>query len=79
MDKKIQNLASSDPLSPAGHGPNTVLGVQRARLEQISIGGSTMGQYAMNGPGSPSGAAATGAALGILSSNSNSHSTPVKH
>ena len=77
MDKKIQNLAASDSMSPAGNGPNTVLGVQRARLEQMSIGGSNMGQYAMNGPGSPSGAAATGAALGILSSNS--HSTPVKH
>ena len=88
MDKKIQDL-SSDPLSPTAQGqaqaPPTVLGTQRARIEQLSLAGGNVGQYAISGPGSPLGAAATGAALGILGNNSNNsysnntHVTPVKH
>jgi hypothetical protein len=79
MDKKIQDLTSSDPLSASDQMPHTVLGVQRARIEQLSLSGGNVGQYTMTGPGSPSGPAATGAALGILSSNNTAHTTPVKH
>ena len=82
MDKKIQDLSSTDPLSPTGQAPPTVLGTQRARIEQLSLAGGNVGQYAISGPGSPLGAAATGAALGILGNNShssNTHVTPVKH
>ena len=79
MDKKIQDLSAADPLSPSDQTPHTVLGVQRARIEQLSLSGGNVGQYTMTGPGSPSGPAATGAALGILSSSSASHTTPVKH
>lgn len=79
MDKKIQDLSANDPLNSADQAPHTVLGVQRARIEQLSLSGGNVGQYTMTGPGSPSGPAATGAALGILSSNSTAHTTPVKH
>lgn len=68
IDKKIQGVSADDSMSPSRG--STVLGVQRAHMEQI--GNSSMG--------SPLGAAATGAALGILSSQNtkNAHTTPMK-
>lgn len=88
MDKRIQDLSATDPLSPSNSNQNTLLGVQRARIEQLSVSGGGVGQYAISGAGSPLGAAATGAALGILSSGNtpssygntpSAHVTPIKH
>lgn len=90
MDKRIQDLSAADSLSPVnGSAQQTLLGVQRARIEQLNVSGGAVGQFAISGVGSPSGAAATGASLGILSGNAfqggggnnttASHTTPMKH
>jgi hypothetical protein len=65
MDKKIQDVSIGDSMSP--NRSSSVLGVQRARVEQMSS----------SGIGSPLGSAATG---GISSSQntSNVHTTPLK-
>lgn len=67
MDKKIQDMSSKNTSSPS-----TILGIQRARIEQTSS--SSDGQYILNGMGSPSSNSATEAALGILSNSSSNNS-----
>ena len=81
MDKRIQDLSASDPLSPSNGAQNTLLGVQRARIEHLNVSGGGVGQYAIGGVASPSSAAATGAVLGILSSGNtlSAHVTPIKY